>query len=472
MTQEIRRDFLNFQPDIEDFGNEGLVKADNVTHEPEGYKEVRQLATASVVQAIGFTTTAIDVRPLGANSAYLGLAYWPDTTSFNIGTLNVWSEYADTATAGATLGAIQSFSAIELEDTIVATGKYYFATASPTQTGVASGYISYSSGVGYGASSTWTTLPNSAVGIVCGVINQFAFVGNEGTVNPSRSATVRWSALGDATDWPTPNTDDARAKQAGEQTLNPNFGAVNAIAGNDFFGYILQKTAITKCTYVGGDVVFTFDTFEEARGCAFPERMVQVDDIVFFESEYHRHMMIDGQIRDIGYGKVDDTYPPVSTFYALKKNPAINTVFFSNNLAYNYKTDQWTRLPSTTPVASIESDTGIIGQLSVNRIYDSTGGTPLAATLETGSVDLNRGGRSVLLGVRPLVNGGTWTVRAGTQDDLDDAVTYTTATSVTARTGVADFRNEGRYHRVELTSSGTFETAQGADVEFTPQGNV
>jgi hypothetical protein len=37
---EIRRDFLNWNPDADAFGNEGLVTADNVIHDAKGYKQI------------------------------------------------------------------------------------------------------------------------------------------------------------------------------------------------------------------------------------------------------------------------------------------------------------------------------------------------------------------------------------------------------------------------------------------------
>ena len=99
-------------------------------------------------------------------------------------------------------------------------------------------------------------------GTTVGRVNEFIVLGQFD--NPY---TVRWCAIGDATDWPTPATDDARSKQAGEQTFPVEYGIVTGIAGNDFYGYVFQEKAITKMTYVGGDVVFAFDTFEESRGC-------------------------------------------------------------------------------------------------------------------------------------------------------------------------------------------------------------
>ncbi len=119
---------------------------------------------------------------------------------------------------------------------------------------------------------------------------------------------VRWSAIGDPTDWPIPGTDDARAKQAGKQTFPSKFGWVTAIAGNDFYMYVFQERAISKGTYVGGDVVVSFDIFEEDRGCRRQGLMTTIDDLVVFESDRGRHLLQNDQIVDIGYGLTDDTF--------------------------------------------------------------------------------------------------------------------------------------------------------------------
>lgn len=118
---------------------------------------------------------------------------------------------------------------------------------------------------------------------------------------------IRWNAIGDPTDWPIPATDDARSKQAGSQQFKTEFGVVTGIAGNDFYMYVFQTHAVTKGTYVGGDVVWSFDTFEEGRGVIRMGMLEQIDDMVVFESDRGRHILENSKISDIGFGLVDDT---------------------------------------------------------------------------------------------------------------------------------------------------------------------
>lgn len=159
---------------------------------------------------------------------------------------------------------------------------------------------------GWGSTSAYTVV---GVGGACvGRVRDFIVVGQLFPGQDIDRYTVQWCAIGDASDWPTPNTDDARSKQAGNQVMTTKFGWVTGIAGNDFYGYVFQERAVTKMTYIGGDIVFSFDTFEEDRGCERAGKMTQIDDKVFFESDRGYHMLENDIITDIGYGVVDDTY--------------------------------------------------------------------------------------------------------------------------------------------------------------------
>ena len=161
-------------------------------------------------------------------------------------------------------------------------------------------------------------------------------------------------------------------------------------------------------------------------------------------------------------------------------NPARCLIFIeTDDLCYNYKTGQWTELPAYSGLKyfGVNDKDYVIGLqrtsgTAVDLQIQTVNYTAQTATFETGSYDLNQFGRTVITGVRPLINGGTNTVRLGVQDNLNDSVTWSTSVSVNSRTGMANWRSEGRYVRTEITSTGGFTTAQGADVEFAPAGKV
>lgn len=324
-------------------------------------------------------------------------------------------------------------------------------------------------------------------GVSCGTVNQFVVIADADNIY-----NVRWCAIGDPTDWPTPATDDARSKQAGQQTLPSQFGRVTGIAGNDFFGYVFQERAVTKMTYVGGDVVFAFDTFEEGRGCWELNRYAQVDDTVFYESEFDYHSLTDGQIVDIGFGKIARTYPPTKPASNAQQNvvinKAINTVFFeSQNLAFNYKTGQWTRQPAWDgfvyfPIDSATGQVGRVENLGGGGVFlfgDQSGGTVPAATMRTGEFEPHPdGGMAIVDSIRPINNGGTLTsVNLKVRNLLSDSQTTVTGTALNSRTREVHFRGganrpTGRWMDATFAYSGTFTSIRGAEVRVMMAGMV
>jgi len=160
-------------------------------------------------------------------------------------------------------------------------------------------------------------------------------------------------------------------------------------------------------------------------------------------------------------------------------NTARGLVFFPDGECYNYKTNQWTDCDayadqSMFSVNDVFASIGIVRE-NANAFdfqVQSTSGVVQDAVIETGAVESAPGQRVRVSGVRPLANGGTYSVRVGTQDNIGDSVSWSASTSVTARTGKADFRETGRYARVELTVTGGFTTLLGVDVEAVPTGRV
>jgi len=161
-------------------------------------------------------------------------------------------------------------------------------------------------------------------------------------------------------------------------------------------------------------------------------------------------------------------------------NKARHLIFFENSdLAYNYKTDQWTAIPAYTGlgvfgVNNKAFDIGLVrfSASAVDLQSQDSNDVAQTALLETGATDPNQGGRAVINGVRPLANNGTYTVRVGMQESVSGAVSYSSAVSPNSRSGYCNFRSEGRYVRVELTVTGGFTTLIGADIDLANQGKV
>jgi len=161
-------------------------------------------------------------------------------------------------------------------------------------------------------------------------------------------------------------------------------------------------------------------------------------------------------------------------------NKARHLIFFEGSeTCYNYKTQQWTHVPAYLDLGffSFNSKTVSIGLVrfssgSVDLQEQLTSFVAQTALLTTGAPNINQGGRAVVNGIRPIVNGGTYSLRVGVQDDIDDAVSFSAATVINARSNTANFRSEGRYHRAELTITGGFTTANGVDIDFAAAGRV
>lgn len=85
---ELRTNFLNWRPDLEDTENQGLTIAQNVIHEPEGYKAVHLASAGTFTTTGGLAASAATVTSLVAKR--IGpwsdqLCAWVSSNTLNIG---------------------------------------------------------------------------------------------------------------------------------------------------------------------------------------------------------------------------------------------------------------------------------------------------------------------------------------------------------------------------------------------------
>lgn len=141
-----------------------------------------------------------------------------------------------------------------------------------------------------------------------GVIRDFVVAGNivsSPIGAPTGPNVIQWCGLAAPATWDLPNTQQARADQSGAQSLYAQYGAVQYIANGEELGMVFQQTGITRVQYVGGDVVFSFYTFERKRGLVNPHAAAQVGNTVFFLSSDGFYATDGTQVQPIGYGKVN-----------------------------------------------------------------------------------------------------------------------------------------------------------------------
>jgi len=168
-------------------------------------------------------------------------------------------------------------------------------------------------------------------------------------------------------------------------------------------------------------------------------------------------------------------------------NPSITTVFFEDQaLAYNYKTQQWTRLPASSGKRffAVQDSDRVLGTIEDSsfslHVQDSqvTGAAGATLTMVTGEFNLNVGGRAIVDAVRPAQGDGFVSlIRVGVKDQESDSVAWSTGSAINSRSGQSNFRAaavpaEGRYHRLEMRYSDGVTTVAGAEFSFVPAGKI
>lgn len=130
------------------------------------------------------------------------------------------------------------------------------------------------------------------------VVHSYLVLGN----TDAAENEVRWSALGDASDFEIDGGSDADA-----QLLKGNGGWVQRIVGGEY-GSIFQERAIWRMDYVGAPEVFAFRLLEEGRGTPFAGSVVRAGRTVYFIGDDGFYAWDGTQSHAIGAGKVDKTF--------------------------------------------------------------------------------------------------------------------------------------------------------------------
>jgi hypothetical protein len=150
----IRVDFLNWRPDAEDVGNDGLTTADNVVHEPEGYKPVHLASSgafSTTIAASTATVLSLVSKPIGSSGDQFA-AWLAATTTGPTLCVGINGATAPTTatghplsfSAGSTDHEIYAFDVTEYGGYISWTVEAQASDASGTSLSIAyAGYMSY-----------------------------------------------------------------------------------------------------------------------------------------------------------------------------------------------------------------------------------------------------------------------------------------------------------------------------------------
>ena len=332
------------------------------------------------------------------------------------------------------------------------------------------------------------------------VVRDFVVSGYQASY-PNR---VQWSALGDESSWANSAT-----TQADFQDI-PDGGSVVGVTGGEF-GLVLMDRSIHRMSYVGSPLVFQFDNISRNLGCYEANSIIQYGGTTFFLGD-DGFYACDGQtLLPIGNEKVNRFFfdnADEATLYLMSAavDPAKKLIIWayaSNNsatvdslLIYNFQTQKWTsgttdvdRIASTsTPAVTLEGmdaygtlDTimttfdsrlwlgGRLQLAGVNgaKIVTFTGPNA-TAYIETGDIEIP-GSTSAITMIKPIVDDGSASVAIESRRLLSEEVVFGTQTAANSENRIS-IRSVGRYHRLQLTPTGSWTSVVGTDIELNGLG--
>lgn len=348
------------------------------------------------------------------------------------------------------------------------------------------------------------------------IVNNFVVLGNinDGTERPQR---VRWSGINNSETW-TPDADTQADFQDLFSETNQGGGWIMGLTGGEY-GNVFQEYSIWRMTYVGSPLIFQFDEVLPGVGTPAKNSIVQEGRITHFLGQDGFYQLVDGaQVNPIGKNKVDRYfYNDLNTdFYERvigAQDPSNNIVAWiypstesttgvpDKVIFYDYLNDKWgngevdlewiynalsqplspdsmdalygspDNWPFSPDSRALRGGDLQLGLYNTSNVKGIFGGTALDATIETPEAQLFTGARALVDEVRPLVDGGaTLTVQCGHRNSLGDTVTWDSAVSPNADTGLAPTRCDDRYHRLRINTSGDFNEAIGVDIQAQQSG--
>jgi hypothetical protein len=326
-------------------------------------------------------------------------------------------------------------------------------------------------------------------------------------------SAVQWSALNNINGW-LPGID-----QSDIQSF-PDGGRVTGLVGGQY-AIIFQETAIRRGTYVGPDLIFQFDAISTERGCAASGSIASYQQLVFFLAADGFFLLSGGEAeRPIGDQKIDSWFwANVNESHLHRISAGIDSsrklylvAFPSANsatgapdtlLIYNWTIDRWSRAEVGVDILcrmmnklgeTLDSLDAVYPNLDVMPLsLDSVllSGSPLAklgafgfdkrmaffeggnlaAEIDSVEAQATPGGRTFVGAIRPIVDGGSLSVRVGTRERTNDPVAWSMDVAQNA-VGSCLIRSSARYHRarVKIAADGQWSHAQGIDVEAVQEG--
>jgi hypothetical protein len=184
-------------------------------------------------------------------------------------------------------------------------------------------------------------------------VRDFIFIGNW----PANQQKIQWSAINNATSWPTPGTDAALSVLAGEQQFPGEGGEIRKIVAGAANADVLIffDNEIRRGAFVGNEIMWQFDLVEGSIGTFSSDSVTVGDGYVYYYSPEGFMRTTDGRSERIGAGKVDEWFKntlnagAISLISAKHYQPlklvawafSTNGTFNDKVLVYNYENQMW-----------------------------------------------------------------------------------------------------------------------------------
>jgi hypothetical protein len=365
------------------------------------------------------------------------------------------------------------------------------------------------------------------------IVKNFAMLANtdEGTFGAVPYG-LWWSKQGDVTSWPTPGTDAAIAALSDRRELAGDTGWIQGLApglaGADLA--ILTERGLFRGMFVGGDLVWSFDLVEGARGTPAPGSLVQTGGLLYYLGEDGFYAFNGVQATGIGNSQIDKFFYSNTTHGVDQANlsrvsaiadpinkivmwgyPSVSssTGELDRVIVYNWETGGWSLITGLSALDfmmqarslgySLDTLDGLSGSVdalpfsldsrqltggrlligaigAADHVLYTFSGSTLAATVTTTEQGHPTGQRMSITEAWPLVEGTsvTPTITPLTRNRQEDAATTGAAVSMNT-TGLCPLRINARYvaAQVDIPAGSTWTHATGLmipDEKIVPVG--
>jgi hypothetical protein len=485
--------FGEWTPDRPALNNAGVTEAKNVIPALTGYRSFRSLGAlsgAATNKIIGMFAGKSDAGSAALYVGDSGKLYKMDASDSSLTDVSKSGGYTTTSD--------DRWRFVQFGQSLIATNY-----DNPPQTATVAGAGAFADLGGSPPKAKFITV----------VRDQVVMANTNDSIDGVKPYRLWWSGINSATSW-TSGTNLSDYQDVADA------GACTGLVGGEHFIALFER-ALVIGTYVGAPAVYNIQRVQGKRGCSVPGSVAGIGSgMVFFLADDGFYMLRGDDLVAIGAEKVDHWFRDrfavgskenvVSGVDPIHQNviwayPSVESSSGENDeiLIYNYNLNRWSyavqecseiaqlftagytldqldnisssidALPASLDDGIYQGGTFFFAGAKDKKVQSFTGDT-LAATIETGEFAIAPGRHSLVNNVIPylgakLGQSPTATVSVGSRSRQIDQPVFTSASSLNAA-GYCPTRSSGAYHRVRLSVSGDWETAQGVDVDLQQVG--